>query len=98
MFRLAMKLGMTVGELGERMDSSELTEWIAFCKYHEPFGDEWRQVGMLISAILAPHCKKGSVPPPQAFMPIEELPQQPYEIAQEMAKLADIVNALKGDQ
>lgn len=30
MFRLARELKMTVGDLGARMDSRELSEWMAF--------------------------------------------------------------------
>ena len=44
LFRLAGHLGMTVRELGERMDSRELTEWMAFERYyHGTIGDEWWQ-------------------------------------------------------
>ena len=32
MFHLARELGMTVGELGDRMSSTELVEWMALYK------------------------------------------------------------------
>jgi len=38
MFRLALSLGCTVKELSERIDSRELTEWIAYYSI-EPFGN-----------------------------------------------------------
>lgn len=37
MHRLALSLGCTVAELGNRMSSRELTEWIAYYDY-EPWG------------------------------------------------------------
>jgi len=44
MFRLALALGCTVEELGERMSSSEFTEWAVFYA-HDPWGEQradWR--------------------------------------------------------
>lgn len=35
MFALAERLGMTVGELGRRMSSAEVAEWIAFDRIRE---------------------------------------------------------------
>ena len=51
MFRMALALGMTVAELGQRMSSTELSEWALYFEL-EPFGcdDEWR-AGMLASTI-----------------------------------------------
>ena len=39
MFRLALELGMTVGELESKMAPSELKEWIAYYNI-EPFGSD----------------------------------------------------------
>ena len=38
MFKLALNLGMTVGELERRMTSRELSEWIAYDNV-DPFGE-----------------------------------------------------------
>jgi len=35
-FDLALKLGIPVGEMLRRMDSAELTEWVAYFKVQEP--------------------------------------------------------------
>ena len=35
-------MGIPAGELADRLTSSELTEYAAFCEI-EPFGDEWRR-------------------------------------------------------
>lgn len=44
MFGLARELGMTVSELGERMTSRELTEWMALYKIEASEQDHQRQV------------------------------------------------------
>lgn len=41
MFRLAAHLGMTVGELGARMTSAEISEWIAYDKVEGIFDPQW---------------------------------------------------------
>lgn len=48
---------MTVGELLERMDSVEFSEWIAVDRYYERIGDDWLQTGILAAAALAPYSK-----------------------------------------
>ena len=51
MFRMALALGMTVAELGQRMSSTELSEWALYFELEPPGGDdEWR-AGMLASTI-----------------------------------------------
>lgn len=44
MFHLARELGMTVGELGERMSSAELVEWMALYKIESSEREHQRQV------------------------------------------------------
>ena len=75
MFALASHLKMTVRELCDRMDSQELTEWMAYTRYYEALPDSWRQTGLTVSAILAPHCEKGKAPKAQDFVPIDNAPQ-----------------------
>ena len=44
MFHLARELGMTVRELGERMSSTELVEWMALYKIEASERDHQKQV------------------------------------------------------
>ena len=72
---------MTVGELGQRMSSRELSEWMAYDRI-EPFGNQWQQTGMIASTIANVHrdSKKRASPfQPEDFMPqlLEEEPELP---------------------
>lgn len=87
MFALAGYLKKTVGELCETMTSAEFSEWMAVHKYHQPLPDSWTQTGMIASAVVAPHCKRGKTPKPQDFIPRERLPQTPEEMQAEINKL-----------
>lgn len=78
---------MTVAELGQRMDSRELSEWIAYVRYFEAIPDPWRQTARLVSAVLAPHCKKGRAPREDDYIPIESPPQHPEQIRMEVERL-----------
>lgn len=62
MFALAGHLGMTVAELGERMSSSELSEWMAMLAI-EPWGPYRLDILNAISAYAsaAPWCKNTKV-------------------------------------
>jgi len=72
---------MTVGELCQRMDSRELTEWIAWHTYYEPFGDSWRQTGLMVAAMLAPYTRRGDTPDPEDFVPVrKDRPQHQSQI------------------
>lgn len=77
---LAGHLGMTVGELELRMDSRELSEWLAFARYYQPLDNSWAQAGLMASAVLAPHSKRGSCPSPNDFIPVEKPPQHQSQI------------------
>jgi len=44
MFHLARELGMTVAELGDRMSSTELVEWMALYKIEAGEREHQRQV------------------------------------------------------
>jgi hypothetical protein len=75
-FRLALALGCTVGELLDRMDSKELSEWIAFDQC-EPIG-EWRgdyRTGMLCAMTANMHRKPGG----KAFDAKDFMPFLPHE-------------------
>lgn len=78
---------MTVRELERRMDSRELSEWIAYTRYYQPLPDSWRQTGLVASAVLAPHSPRGRGPKPADFVPVETPPQHPDQVRSEIQKL-----------
>jgi len=80
LFRLAAQLGMTVRELCERMDSRELSEWMAVHRYYMPLTDTWHQTGVLASAMLAPYSGRGKQPRPSDFVPLENPPQHQQQL------------------
>jgi hypothetical protein len=87
MFRLALNLRMTVRELCERMDSAELSEWIAYTTYYEALPDPWRETGLLTSAILAPHSPKGKTPKAEDFVPLDKPPQHEAQVMDALMEL-----------
>ena len=90
LFRLAGHLGMTVRELSRRMDSQELSEWVAFTRYFHALPDPWQQTGLLTSAVLAPYSERDKAAKASDFVPIEKPPQTTEEMARELAKLSAI--------
>jgi hypothetical protein len=62
LFALAGHLKMTVRELGERMDSAELTEWKAYTTYFVPIENPWLQTGLVASIATAPYTPTGERP------------------------------------
>jgi len=79
---------MTVGELCERMDSRELTEWYAYVTHFRgPLDDPWSQTGTIASAVLAPYVKRGKRPKPSDFVPVTPPPQHPLQTAEALAEL-----------
>jgi hypothetical protein len=87
-FRLAGHLGMTVRELSERMDSRELSEWMAFTRYYEALPDSWAETGLMVSAMLAPYSPKGKAPKASDFIPLEKPPQHDAQAADVVRELA----------
>lgn len=67
MFRLALSLGMTVRELGERMTCAEIAEWQAFYRLC-PFGPDRQDIGAAIVASTIARANGAKVKP-SAFMP-----------------------------
>ena len=84
--KLAGHLGMTLGELQQRMTVNELKWWIAYHRFVSPFGDEWRRTARMIAALLAPY-SRGRTPREEDFMPIELPPMTAEEIQAELSKL-----------
>ena len=86
MFQLAGHLKMTVRELEERMDSAELSEWVAYTRYYEPIEDSWLQTGYIAAAVLAPYSKKKI--DPRDFVPIAgKAPMAQQQISEEIKKM-----------
>jgi hypothetical protein len=84
---LAGHLGMTLRELGQRMDVAEYKKWLALHRFVNPLGGEWRQTARVVAATLAPHCGRGRTPREDDFMPIERPPMTASEIEAELKKL-----------
>jgi len=68
MFRMALALGCTVAELGDRMSYAELVEWMAYYML-EPWGCEPEDIrtSILAAASVAPFTKRRVRP--KDFMP-----------------------------
>jgi len=67
---------MTVRELCERMDSRELSEWMAYTRYFVAIPDPWLQTGLLASIATAPYTEKGKrTPTASDFVPTSKAPQ-----------------------
>ncbi len=80
------------------MDSAELSRWYVRWRSVAPFGDEWRQAGMLGSLILncSPNRTKDSkIFAPEDCMPLVKSPEAKRAIEQseqEQKELAKIVH------
>lgn len=84
---LAGHLKMTVGELEQRMDSRELSEWLAFARYFQPLDNSWAQAGVIASATLAPYSRRGHCPKPADFIPLEPAPQHRSQMLEVLAQM-----------
>lgn len=78
---------MTQGELCRRMTSRELSEHIAYTRWYAALPDPWRQTGLVVAALLAPHSQKGKRPKPEDFVPVEKPPQHE---SQDMSALMEL--------
>src|SRR5688572_19982987 len=89
--RLAMRLGMTLDELGRRMSSRELSEWMAFDSI-EPIDSDKRaelSAGIIASTLANCHLKRGA----KALRPVEFMPdwdgtRKASQSADEMLQIA----------
>ena len=84
---------MTVRELCTRMDSQELSEWIAYTRYFQALPDSWAETSLLVSTVMAPHCKPENVPKPTQFIPVAK---PPHHESQDLAVLMKLKAALGG--
>jgi hypothetical protein len=78
---------MTVRELCLRMDSQELTEWIAYTRYYSALPDPWEQTGLIVSSLLAPYAREGQVPKTSDFVPTLKPPQHESQDRAALLKL-----------
>lgn len=78
---------MTVKELCRRMDSAELSEWIAYTTYYEALPDTWRETALLTTAMLAPHSPRGHMPKAEDFVPLEKPPQHEEQVIDVLLEL-----------
>lgn len=94
MFRLALSLGMTVAELSQRMDSRELSEWMAYFGI-EPFGEERADLraGIVASTIANVNRGKNTNPfAPKDFMPNFGKPKE--QTPEQMKTVAKLITAM----
>ena len=80
---------MTQGELCQRMTSAELSEHIAYARWYSAMPDSWRQSGLVVASVLAPHCERGRRPKPEDFIPTEKPPQHESQDMATLMKLRD---------
>lgn len=85
---------MTVGELRVRMDSRELTEWMAYTKYFVPIPNPWLQTGLITQWLKLPYRDK-SDPPPKATDDVPAL-RPPQHAEQDRAALRRLAAELEG--
>lgn len=88
MFRLALSLGYTVRDLQNRIDSRELTEWIAFYNI-EPFGEDRADMRQALTSCILANAnrdpKKSRAFKPQDFMLVK--PPKKEQTPEEMMAL-----------
>jgi hypothetical protein len=73
-------------ELGQRMNVAEYKLWLAFHRFVNPLGGDWRQTAKIVTATLAPYTR-GTPPKEEDFMPIDRPPMTGAQIAAELSKL-----------
>ena len=66
---------MTVAQIEREMTTRELAEWMAYTRHFEAIPDAWAETGLITSALLAPHCARGTAPSARDFNPITPAPQ-----------------------
>jgi hypothetical protein len=84
---------MTVRELCTRMDSRELSEWIAYTRYFSALPDSWEQTGLIVASLMAPYATQGDPPNPKDYVPTSRPPQHPE---QQMLALMQLQKELNG--
>jgi hypothetical protein len=78
---------MTVRELSERMDSRELSEWMAYTRYFVALPDPWLQTGLLAAIASAPYSGEGVPPAPLDYVPIARAPQHEVQDREAIERL-----------
>jgi len=94
LFRLALQLGRTVGELEREMSSRELSEWIAYERIHPLPDPHWSAA--LICSVLA-NCWGASTSPEDFLPTVQTLREQsPAEALEIFSTYANAHNARLG--
>jgi hypothetical protein len=86
MLQLAGHLGKSLREI-EEFDCDELAHWMAYHRFFRPLNDPWQHAGIIASAALAPHAKRGREPKPRDFIPIETPPQHRHQMHDQLLQL-----------
>jgi hypothetical protein len=85
---------MTVKELFQRMDSTELSEWRAYTRYYEAIPDSWAETGLLASLASIQYSARGKAPTAKDFIPLEKPPQHESQAADVIRELAKQLGVL----
>ncbi len=101
LFRLALQLGATVGELLGRMTSFEFSYWLAFYGL-QPWGDERADLRSGIVAATVANCNRDPKQRPQPFSPLDFMPysKEPAEeqtMEDQIAAAQMITEACRGE-
>jgi hypothetical protein len=94
MFQLAGHLKMTVRELSQRMDSQEISEWMAYTRYFEAIPDSWEETGLLASLLAIEYSPRGKCPKGRDFVPLRKPPQHEAQAADVVRDLAKQLGVL----
>ena len=90
--RLALSLGMTVGELEHRMDFDEFQRWIAFDNVHG-LPDRRHEVYSIQQAMVTARAAGAKNVQPEDFMPFARRP----EARQKEMTATDVMKLIEGD-
>jgi hypothetical protein len=97
MFRVALRLGMTVDELGRRMSADELMEWLAFDRI-EPYPDPYWVGGEISLTVARCLSTRGSGLKREDFMPRRRAaPGRVQSPAEGMARMDAVIAHRRGD-
>ena len=90
-------MGLTVDELLDKMTSTELAEWMAFYCV-EPFGDEWKQTGLLCSMVgnAAGGKRGGRQFTYRDFLPVKPIYQVVRQTGKQMLAIFRTMATVKG--
>lgn len=99
MFQLALSLGCSVRELGERMSGRELMEWLAYARL-DPFGEARADLRQAITSCVVANGLGGKQHQIRDFVPKfdEDEAQDPVAMKDALVMWARAWNAVNGDK